>query len=411
MNNIKSIAVVGGGTAGWMSACYFVKQGFKVTLVESPNVPNIGVGESCLPALSFFCEEYLGLKDEDWVPESNAVYKLGIYHYNWREEGSLWKHWFCYDRNNCDSEWYLNNGKLPPRESRRHSYHIDAIAFGQMLRNRVALPNGVCHTVQHIDQVQQDEQGNVSGLLLADGTTITADFYIDCSGPAKLLAKTVGIKFEPYGDIPNDRAIACPQKLEDLGPPNYTITYAAKNGWLWNTALTHRRGCGYTYSSSFTTDDQALEEYLQYNPSTDLSKLRVLKFDSTYAVNPLEKNVLAVGLASGFIEPLEATSIYLIQYYIETFGKIINTGRDPRVYNKTVHRLTREMYEFVLSTYTLTQRNDTEYWRYYQDLEKRLDTRSMVLERASQPDTGEWQGTKLFFPFNWWSKAKHFGIL
>ena len=117
-----------------------------------------------------------------------------------------------------------------------------------------------------------------------------------------------------------------------------------------------------------------------------------------------------MGQASGFIEPLEATSIYLIQYYIETFGKIINTGRDPRVFNKTVHRLTREMYEFVLTTYTLTQRNDTEYWRYFQDLEHRLDTRSLVLDRASQPDTGIWSGTKLFFPFNWWSKATHFEL-
>jgi tryptophan halogenase len=141
-----------------------------------------------------------------------------------------------------------------------------------------------------------------------------------------------------------------------------------------------------------------------------MDKLRVLKFDSQYAVNPLEKNVLAVGLASGFIEPLEATSIYLIQYYIETFGKIVNTGRNPAVYNKTVHRLTREMYEFVLTNYTLTKRSDSEYWRYFQDLESKLNTKQFVLERAAQPDTGEWSGTKLFFPFNWWSKAHHFGL-
>ena len=410
MTTIKSILVVGGGTAGWMSACYLVRQGFAVTLVESPTVPNIGVGESCLPALSFFCEQ-LGLKDEDWMPESNAVYKLGIHHYNWRSEGSLWKHWFCYDRNSCDSEWLLNNGQLPPRESRRHSYHIDAIAFGQMLKNRVAVPAGVEYISAHINEIKQAEDGTISGLLVDTGQTLTADFYIDCSGPARLLSEKVGIKFAPYGDIPNDRAIACPQALEPLGSPNYTITYAADNGWLWNTALTHRRGCGYTYSSAFSTDEQALQVYLKYYPKTDLSQVRWLKFNSEYAVNPLEKNVLAVGLASGFIEPLEATSIYLIQYYIETFGKIINTGRDPKVYNKTVHKLTREMYEFVLTSYTLTERTDTEYWRYFRDLERRLDTRSMVVDRANQPDSGEWSGTKLFFPYNWWSKAQHFGLL
>ena len=406
---IKSILVVGGGTAGWMSACYFAKQGFTVTLIESPLVPNIGVGESCLPALSYFCEQ-LGLKDEDWMSESNAVYKLGIYHYNWLREGSLWKNWFCYDRNNCNSEWLSENGQLPPRESRRHSYHIDAVAFGQMLKNRVALPNGVRHIEAHIVNVNQHADGSVSGLQLQDGTALTADFYVDCSGPAQLLTRKAGIKFKDYGDIPNDRAIACPQINEPSGPPKYTITYAGKHGWLWNTALTHRRGCGYTYSSAFCSDEEALAEYLSYYPNTDQSKLRVLKFGSQYAENPLEKNVLAVGLSAGFIEPLEATSIFLIQYYIETFGKIVNTGKDPRVYNRTVHRITREMYEFVLTHYTLTQRNDSEYWRYFQDLERKLDTRTMVLDRANQPDTGEWMGTKLFFPYNWWSKANHFEL-
>lgn len=410
MDHVKSITVVGGGTAGWMSASYFVKQGFLVNLIESPVIPNIGVGESCLPALSFFCEQ-LGLKDEEWMPESNAVYKLGIYHYNWLRHGSTWKHWFCYDRNKADSEWYLDNGRIPPRELRRHSYHIDAIAFGQMLKNRVALPSGVNHIQAHITDVFLDDKGYISSLVLDKGKTVSSDFYIDCSGPAKLLANKIGIKFKTYGDIPNDRAIACPQKLEVLGPPKYTITYAESNGWLWNTALAHRRGCGYTYSSSFTTDDEALTTYLMYNPDTDMDKLRVLKFDSQYAVNPLEKNVLAVGLASGFIEPLEATSIYLVQYYIETFGKIVNTGRNPQVYNKAVHRITKELYEFVLTSYTLTQRDDTEYWKYWREMENKLDTKSMVLDRANQPDSGTWSISKVFAPFNWWSKAQHFELI
>ena len=410
--NIQSILVVGGGTAGWMAASYFSKQGFAVTLVESPRVPTIGVGESCMPSLSAFCEQ-LGLDDADWMPESRAVYKLGIYHYNWMRPGSLWKHWFQYDRTCNDSEWMLENARLPgSRADRRYSYHIDATAFGQMLRNKVALPTGVQHVQAHITQVQQHEDGRISGLVLDSGQTVSSDFYIDCSGTAQVLSSRVGIRFEQYGDIPNDRAIACPQELEPLGAPNYTITYAARTGWLWNTALSHRRGCGYTYSSAFATDDQALAEYLTYYPTTDQAKLRVLKFDSQYAVNPLEKNVLAVGLSSGFIEPLEATSIFLIQYYIETFAKIINTERDPRVYNRTVHRTTRELYEFVLTSYTLSQRRDTAYWQYYQDLETKLNTREMVLERAQQPDVPYGSGgLRIFYPCNWWSKARHYELL
>ena len=410
--NIKTIAVVGGGTAGWMSAAYLVNQGFDVTLIESPAVPNIGVGESCLPGLGSFCHD-LGLVEEEWMPESNAIYKMGIYHYNWLRPGSLWKHWFCFDRNTCDSEteFLLDNAKLPPFQSHRYSYHIDAIAFGQMLKNRVVLPRGGNYVAAHIRQVLQNADGSVSGLALDNGTTITADFYIDCSGPAKLLSSRVGIDFRPYGDIPNDRAIACPQQLEKLSTPNYTITYAGSNGWLWNTALTHRRGCGYTYSSKFISDDAAVAEYLTYYPNTDQNKLRIIKFDSHYATNPLEKNVLAVGLASGFIEPLEATSIYLVQYYIETFGKVVNTNRDPRVFNKTVLKLTKELYDFVLTNYTFNQRPDSDYWQYYRDLEKRLHTREMVIDRANQPDVDVWNSNTMFWPYNWWSKAKHFELI
>ena len=410
--HIKSIVVVGGGTAGWMSAAYFVNKGFDVTLIESPNVPNIGVGESCVPTLVDFVHN-LGLKEEEWMPEANAIHKMGIYHYNWlRNDNTAWKFYFCHNKFNCDSEWMLDNRKLPAYNLRRYSYHIDAIAFGKMLKNRVVLPRGGKHISSHIHEVKQNPDGSISGLVLDDDIVVAGDFYIDCSGAAKLLSNKVGMKFKPYGDIPNDRAIACPQKLERMGAPNYTITYAASNGWIWNTALSHRRGCGYTYSSAFISDDAAVAEYLQYFPNTDQSKMRIIHFDSQYAVNPLEKNVLAVGLASGFIEPLEATSIGLIQYYIETFYKILTDKRDPRVFNKAALAITRDLYEFVLTNYTFNQRTDSDYWRYYQDLEKKLDTRSMVIERANRPDEESPIDTQGFFwAYSWYSKAKHFELI
>ena len=125
-DHIKSIIVVGGGTAGWMSACYMAKQGFNVTLVESPNVPTIGVGESCLPGLAIFCNE-LGLNEEEWMPEANARYKLGIFHNNWlRKENTQWQHWFCYDRTDCQGQQYLDSGILPPVTEGKYSFHIVA---------------------------------------------------------------------------------------------------------------------------------------------------------------------------------------------------------------------------------------------------------------------------------------------
>jgi tryptophan halogenase len=409
-NTIKSILVVGGGTAGWMSACYMVRQGFNVTLVESPKIPTIGVGESCLPALGIFCDA-LGLKEEEWMPEANARHKIGIFHHNWlRKEDTVWKHWFCYDRNDCDGQYYLESGILPPVKQGKYAFHIDAVAFGQMLKRRVADPAGVKYVQAHIHDIQQYENGYVSGLLLDNGTTLSADFYIDCSGPARLFSKKVGIEFSRYGDILNDRAVVCPQPLEPGEQPKYTITYAGTAGWIWDTGLAHRRGCGYTYSSQFITDEQAKAEYLTYFPKTDQSKMRVIDYDSTYSHNPLEKNVLAVGLASGFMEPLEATSIYLVQYYLETFAKFVNSGRNPRVFNKAALILTKQLYDFVLTNYTLTQRDDTEHWRYFKDLETRLKTKDLVLEWASHEDVGEWAVTRMFSPFNWWSKAEHFEL-
>jgi tryptophan halogenase len=110
------------------------------------------------------------------------------------------------------------------------------------------------------------------------------------------------------------------------------------------------------------------------------------------------------------MEPLEATSIYLVQYYLETFAKFVNTGRNPKVYNKATLILTKQLYDFVLTNYTLTQRDDTEHWRYFKDLESRLNTRDLVLEWAAHDDVGEWAVTRMFSPFNWWSKATHFEL-
>ena len=411
MNNIKSIIVVGGGTAGWMCAAYLNKHGFDVTLIESPNVPIVGVGESCMPALKMFCKE-LGLNEEDWMPPVKGRHKMCIYHYDWLRKHTLWKHWFCFDRNNCPGEMYQDAMLLPLDDQGHYSFHIDATLFGKMLRDKVSIPNGVRHIVSHISQVQKNSEGNIIGLRLENETVISADFFVDCSGQSKLLARAVGVEYVKFTNILNNRAIAGPQPLDPKIHPKYTITRAASTGWFWDVALDHRRGTGYVFCGDLLSDDLAIAEYLTYYPNTDTSNLRVIPFSSEYSTNPLEKNVLTVGLSSGFIEPLEANSIYLIQYYIETFVKFIKKDQNtnPKVFNKTVGKLVKELYEFILTHYTLSQRDDTEYWRFYQDLEQKLNTREMVIERANQADFGQWSITRAFGPYNWYSKAKYFEL-
>jgi len=405
----KKILVVGGGTAGWMCAAYLSVKGYTVTVIESERIPIVGVGESTLPAMNHFCQE-LGLDESDWMPSSHSIFKLGINHRGWSKNKSDFWHYFIYNRDQQETQHhYIDSGTLPPQEKLEYAYHVDANEFGYSIAKPIAFKNGCVHIVDHIDRVDVDESGIV-GLSTESGQYLTADYYIDCTGWAKLLATPVGINYQEYTDFLNDRAIACPQEAFDY-TNRYTITYRKSAGWIWEIALDNRRGVGYVYSSKYISDEQAIDEYCEQYPNTDRSKIRFLKFTPEKCLNPVHKNVVAVGLSAGFIEPLEATGLFFVQYIITGFHKIISKNRKPDSFNRAQRKLMDETYNYILCHYTLSGHDDTEYWRYYQELEKRLNTRANALRLAQQPDTNKWIGSSLFFPYNWWAVLDGYGIL
>lgn len=407
MTDKKSIVVVGGGSAGWMSAAYLSAKGHAVTLVESDNVPIVGVGESTLPAMNSFCQE-LGLTEEQWMPMCSAVKKLGIWHCDWNDDPQSWWHWFVYDRQQHHTQIKYLNKPFPPQHRLEYGYHVDAVQFGQSLKP-LAQQHGCQHIVDHVVSVGLGSDGAIDHLVTEGGKILKADYYVDCTGWAKLLCKAVGTRYEPYQDLLNDSAIACPQPLTGEPKP-YTITRRMSAGWTWEIALTHRRGVGYVYSSQYISDQDAIEEYCKQYPETDRSRIRKLKFTPEKCLDPFNKNVCAVGLSAGFIEPLEATSLFLTQYNIMRFNDVISNGRDPKVFNRMQSRLVDEIYLHILAHYTLAGRTDNEYWQYYCDLEQRLNTEKLVRERAAQPDVGQWSPSKMFFPYSWWALLYGYGM-
>jgi len=406
----KTILIVGGGTAGWMTAGYYSKKGYAVTLVESPEVGIVGVGESTLPAMNWFAQE-LGMEEQEWMPMCDSVFKLAIKHEDWNHEGSNWWHWFVYDRTQTQQHLdHLNNNTLPPQDKYEYGYHVDAYKFGDTIAKTVALKHGCQHIVAHVTEVIGNEVTGIERVITREGHNLTADFYIDCTGWKKLLANKVGMVYSQYEHLVNDRAIAAPQP--SLPTVNrYTTTMAKSSGWIWEIPLTTRRGTGYVYSSKFISDQDALSEYCEHYPNTDVSTVNYLKFRPEVCLNPVHLNVAVIGLSGGFIEPLEATSLYLTQYMILQSKLFVSGERTSVVVNRNLKKLFDNVAKFVLYHYTLSGRTNTEYWRYYNELEKNLNTLDSIKEYAAEKDIPYGQSATFFLPFNWWCMADGYNII
>lgn len=401
----KKICVVGGGTAGWMAAAYLSKS-FKVTIIESATIPIVGVGESTLPIVKKFCDD-LGLHEKDWMPLVQAEYKFGIRHEGWKKDCSEpWWHWFLYDRND-DSKMlqHIENHTVPPEGS--YAYHVDAARFGAMVMKPKAIENGAVHIIDTVKDVILNTQGEIDYLELETNGKIFADLYVDATGFAKVLANKVGIEYIPYEHLINDSAIACPQIPAPV-QNRYTITRTMDYGWMWEIALQERRGAGYVYSSKHVSDEKAKEEYLKHYPDSNQDKLRVIKFTPEYAKNPFCKNVATVGLSCGFIEPLEANSIWMIAYNVLGLYKCLTEDRSFETFNRAFRKTSFEMYDYILSHYTLSNLDHTSYWKYYKNLENQIDTRSKVAEKAKMKDVPLGSYSGIFYPYSWWTKDKYF---
>jgi tryptophan halogenase len=404
-NTIKTIAIVGGGTAGWMTAAALSRvlqpQNVKVILVESAQIGTVGVGEATLPDIANF-NRMLGINESTFLKATKATFKLGIKFKDWGRIGDSYFHPFGahgVDMNGIDFHQYwlhsraagntkpledysmcalaAKNAKftLPDADPRnptshlRYAYHFDAAEYALFLRH-YAEKNGVIRQEGNILKVIQDEQsGNISGVTLANGLTIEADFFIDCSGfNALLIGKTLDVPYKDWSHwLPCNSAQAI---ASESGAPilPYTISTAKQAGWQWRIPVQHRTGNGHIYCTDFINDDDANKVLLDGLDAKPIGEPRTIRFKTGCREKFWVKNCVSIGLASGFLEPLESTSIFLIQIgitrFLSLYPSAIGSDIVKEEYNRLMSREFAQVRDVIILHYKATQRDDSEFWKY-----------------------------------------------
>lgn len=399
------VVVVGGGTAGWMTAAALSKllpTRCDVHLVESAAIGIVGVGEATLPHIRGF-NERLGINEADFMAATRATFKLGIEFRDWGRVGDSYIHpfgTFGPDTGEVQFHHYwarllgegapvgpigdysmavtmasMNRFALPNPDLSRidstfgYAYQFDATRYAPYLQ-RVAEELGATRTEGRIVDVDLDpESGNIRAVRLESGQRIAGDLFVDCSGFfALLIGKTLA---EPYDDwshwLPCDRAVAMPCRTQTALTP-YTSAIAMSDGWRWRIPLQHRTGNGYVYSSAFTSDEDARNSLVGVVEGEPIADPRVLKFKAGRRRRSWVKNCIAIGLSSGFLEPLESTSIYLIQAAItalvELFPERDIAAIDRDEFNRLIDHEYDWVRDFLILHYHATERRDTPFWTY-----------------------------------------------
>ena len=391
------IVIVGGGSAGWMSAATLVSQlrDAKVTLVESPNIPTIGVGESTINGLIKWMK-LLNIDPDDVVKYTKGSYKLGIKFENFHKKGDggfFYPFGFNAINDQTINAW-LKNPETPfademfvnmafirhnkfirsKDESESHyALHFDAIKFAEWLRE-VYCKNKVTHMLSEVKTVKTGP-GGVESIELENGTSLDADLFLDCTGfKSLLLGQGLKEPFESYKDIlPNNKAwaVQIPYKDKKKQLVNYTNCTALGNGWVWRAPLWNRIGTGYVYSNEFTTDEEALAEFKDHLKSigvpADDFEYRKLDMKTGNYERIWVKNVVAIGLAAGFIEPLESTGLWTVHQFLIHLVYTLKRGSynqmDRDIFNEHTRKDMHFWLEFVALHYILSTRRDTPYWR------------------------------------------------
>ncbi|NGM50975.1 tryptophan 7-halogenase [Caulobacter sp. 602-2] len=403
MTPIKSIAVVGGGSAGWMSAAFLsamLGPGTAITLVESDEIGTVGVGEATIPPIRQF-NAMIGLDEGAFLAATQGTYKLGIEFRDWGRVGDSYMHAFGAIGQgagtlSCHQHWLADRGRpgapslealtlgaglaragrfSPPQKDRprsplsrlAHAYHFDAGLYAAFLRSH-AEARGVTRIEGRIVEVRQEPaRGHIQSLRLADGREVAADFYIDCSGfRGLLIEQTLKAGWDSARRwLPCDRALAAPTLTPGPITP-YTRATAVDAGWRWRIPLRHRTGNGLVYSSDHLSDDKAHERLIQGLDGELLADPRPIRFEPGRRKAGWIGNCLAVGLAGGFLEPLESTSLHMVQTALYRFLTLYpDAGCDPaRIaeYNRLSAREFEQVRDFVILHYVLNAR-DEPFWR------------------------------------------------
>jgi len=406
---VGKVMVVGGGTAGWMAASFLANalgDKVQIQLIESEEIGIVGVGEATIPPITLF-NNTLGIDEDEFIRATQATFKLGIQFSHW---GALDKHYIHgfglmgHDIGNVDfssywlkawqagqagpiEEYTINlqacvhnkffRPKNPPKGSplqrNRHAFHFHAGLYAKYLRGW-AEQRGVRRTEGKIREVMQHpETGFVTGVKMENGELHEAELFIDCSGfRGLLIEQTLGAGFEDWSHwLPCDRAFAVPcESVTPLTP--YTRSTAHGAGWQWRIPLQHRIGNGHVYCSQYISDDEAAATLLRHLDGKPLGDPRPLKFKAGIRRKPWDKNVVAIGLAGGFLEPLESTSIHLIQRGIVRLMNLFpDTGFaqiDQDEYNRQTWQEWEQVRDFIILHYKASQRDDTPFWEYCRDM-------------------------------------------
>ncbi len=409
---VRSVLVVGGGSSGWMAAAMLstaLAKDIAITLVESYAIGIVGVGEATIPPMQKF-QRFLGMDEHGFLAGTQGTYKLGIEFHNWGRVGDRYLHQFGAVGRELDAlvklhHWWLAGrleggadypewqamhvayhaamaGRFAPSQRRKgdlpnrytHAYHFDASLYAGHLRKlaesrRVSRVEGIVSDVE-----RHGETGFVSAVVLEDGQRLEADLFIDCSGFRSLLLG--GELAEPWTDwshwIPSDRALAVPTARADGGLKPHTQGIAHPVGWQWRIPLQHRTGNGHVFASAFSTEAEAEARLLGNLDAPALADPRLIKFATGRRERAWVGNVVAIGLASGFLEPLESTSIHFVQSALERLVDLFPTramdAALQRQFNAGSRAEWEQVRDFIVAHYHLSERDDSEFWRYTRNM-------------------------------------------
>lgn len=410
-DRIGKVVIVGGGTAGWMTAAAMAKimgglPGLEIFLVESDEIGTVGVGEATIPQINLF-NQLLGIDEHDFVRHTHGTYKLGIEFVDWTHLGHRYVHPFGFyglDMLGIEFHHHWLKGKAlgsphplddyalscvagvrgkfehprpdqpnSPLGKTAYAFQFDAGLYARYLRG-MAEAGGVKRVEGKIVDVRQHgETGFVTAVALESGTEVAGDFFIDCSGfRGLLIEQTLQSGFEDWSKwLPCDRAYAVPCESSGDQQP-LTRSTAQKAGWQWRIPLQHRTGNGYVYCSEYISDDEAASTLLRNLDAPPLADPKPLRFKAGHRKQAWKKNVVALGLASGFLEPLESTSIHLIQTGIARLMTLFPTMRFDRSeidrYNAQSVQEYVDIRDFLVLHYNATTRDDSPFWDYCRTL-------------------------------------------
>lgn len=412
---IKKVVILGGGTAGWITAarlaydhCATQEQGLAITLIESPDVRPIGVGEGSWPTLRITLRE-IGVSETEFIKECDVAFKQGSKFIGWCSglEGDSYYHPFTpplgLDSIDVSRAWQKYSSAIPfasavcaqpqlcelglaPKQIQtpdyaafsNYGYHLNSDKFGAFLHKYCVEKLGVEYLQEHVTSINASDDGYIESLNCADGTELSGDLFVDCTGAnALLIDKHYQAEFIDKSSVLfNNTALAVqvPYEYEQQSIASATLSTAQQHGWIWDIGLPTRRGTGHVYSNAYVDDESvwsALKSYIAKDtPKQIVDKLepRKLSFSPGYRKTPWVKNCVAVGMSAGFVEPLEASAIAMIEVCSKTISNELPANRIVMQlvadrFNKRFVERWESVVEFLKLHYFLSKRNDSEYWK------------------------------------------------